>query len=156
SPPTSPRRATRRTATPASTGCCSTAPNSSATADHGLARASPAFRPGRGDIEHSGDSTMFGWSKRDMTRRDMLKLSAAGILGASISGWFNVLASRAAEQASQGAKHKSCILLWMNGGPAQSHTFDLKDGSEYKAIDTTVTDIKISEYLPNVAKQMEN
>jgi uncharacterized protein (DUF1501 family) len=93
----------------------------------------------------------------EMNRRAMLKLSAAGVLGTSVSGWFGVLAGRAAEKEKQeGIKSKSCILLWMNGGPAQSHTFDLKDGSEYKAIDTSIPGIKISEYLPNVAKQMQN
>jgi hypothetical protein len=44
----------------------------------------------------------------------------------------------------------------MNGGPAQSHTFDLKDGSEYKAIDTSVPGIKISEHLPKIAEQMKH
>jgi hypothetical protein len=91
----------------------------------------------------------------ELTRRAMLKLSAAGVVGGSVSGWFGTLASQAAEAEKTGGKSKSCILLWMNGGPAQSHTFDLKDGSEYKAIDTAVPGIKISEYLPNVAKQMD-
>jgi uncharacterized protein (DUF1501 family) len=99
---------------------------------------------------------MFRSDKPEMTRRDMLRLSAAGVLGASVSGWFGVLAGRAAEAAKQGVKHKSCILLWMNGGPAQSHTFDLKDGSEYKAIDTSVSGIQVSEYLPKVAEQMKH
>ena len=54
------------------------------------------------------------------------------------------------------AKAKNVIWLFMNGGPAQSHTFDLKDGSEYKAIDTTVPGIQISEHLPKVAEQMEH
>jgi uncharacterized protein (DUF1501 family) len=91
-----------------------------------------------------------------ISRRDLMKLSALGVLGASTSGWFASLARSADTAAKEGVKHKSCILLWMNGGPAQSHTFDLKDNSEYKAIDTSVPDIKISEHLPNVAKQMEH
>jgi uncharacterized protein (DUF1501 family) len=99
---------------------------------------------------------MFRSDKREITRRDVLKLSAAGVLGASVSGWFGVLAGRAADAAKEGTNHKSCILLWMNGGPAQSHTFDLKEGSEYKAIDTSVPGIQISEYLPKVAEQMEH
>jgi uncharacterized protein (DUF1501 family) len=94
--------------------------------------------------------------KYEMTRRDLLRLSAAGVLGTSISGWFGVLASRAAEAVQEGKKHKSCILLYMNGGPAQSHTFDLKGGSEYKAIKTTVPGIEISEHLPKIAEQMQN
>jgi uncharacterized protein (DUF1501 family) len=86
-----------------------------------------------------------------LSRRDWLKLAALGVLGTSASGWFASLA-RAAE--STGQRHKSCILLWMNGGPAQSHTFDLKDGSEYQPIATAVPGIQISEYLPGIAKQM--
>jgi len=99
---------------------------------------------------------MFRSDKAEMTRRDLLKLSAAGVVGASVSGWFGVLAGRAAEAAKVGKKHKSCILLWMNGGPAQSHTFDLKDGSEYKAIKTSVPGIQISEHLPKIAEQMQH
>ncbi|MBL8793791.1 MAG: DUF1501 domain-containing protein [Planctomycetia bacterium] len=95
-------------------------------------------------------------SRDTLTRREALKLSAAGVLGASVSGWFDTLASHAADAAAQGVKHKSCILLWMNGGPAQSHTFDLKEGGEYKAIDTSVPGIKISENLPKVAQQMQH
>jgi uncharacterized protein (DUF1501 family) len=90
------------------------------------------------------------------SRRDLLKLAAAGVATASTSGWFGLLADRAARAASQGTKHKSCILLWMQGGPAQSHTFDLKSGSEYKAIPTSVPGIQISEHLPKIAKQMQN
>jgi hypothetical protein len=90
------------------------------------------------------------------SRRDLLKLAAAGVATASASGWFGLLADRAARAASQGAKHKSCILLWMQGGPAQSHTFDLKPGGEYKPIGTAVPGIQISEHLPKIAKQMQN
>jgi hypothetical protein len=83
----------------------------------------------------------------------VLKLSAAGVLTTSVSGWFGAMASRAAES---GVKHKSCILMWMVGGPAQSHTFDVKEGGEYKAIDTSAPGVKISEHLPNLAKQMQH
>lgn len=92
----------------------------------------------------------------ELSRRDMLKLSAAGVLGTSVSGWFNILASDAAAAARQGVKHKSCILLWMYGGPSQQHTFDMKEGGQFKAIPTSVTGIRISEYLPKLAKQMHH
>src|SRR4051794_37025605 len=90
------------------------------------------------------------------TRRDLLKLAAAGVAASSASGWFGLLADRAARAAGQGTKHKSCILLWMAGAPAQSHTWDLKSGSEYKAISTSVSGIQISEYLPKIARQVHN
>src|SRR5438128_12459231 len=91
-----------------------------------------------------------------ISRRDWLRLSSAGVLGASVSGWFGLLADRAAAAASQGVKHRSCVLLWMQGGPAQSHTFDLKSGSEFKAIKTALPGVEVSEYLPKVAAQMKD
>src|SRR5262245_34958485 len=91
-----------------------------------------------------------------VTRRDLLKLSAAGVLTGSVSGWFGTLAADAAAAARVGVKHKSCILLWMNGGPCQFHTFDLKPGGDFKPIDTSVPGIQISEYLPRLAQQMKD
>jgi hypothetical protein len=93
----------------------------------------------------------------NISRRDLLKLTAAGVLGGSASGWFGLLADRAARAASQGApKTRSCILLWMAGGPSQAHTFDLKPGGDYKPIPTAVPGIQVSEYLPKIAQQMKD
>ena len=70
-----------------------------------------------------------------MQRRDFLRLSALGAMVPSLSGWLAPLAARAAQT---GAKTKSCILLWMDGGPSHKDTFDLKpgtkDGGEFKPI----------------------
>ncbi|HEY1598361.1 MAG TPA: DUF1501 domain-containing protein [Pirellulales bacterium] len=84
-------------------------------------------------------------------RRRWMQLSAAGVLGGSMSGWLEALAA-----ASNPAKRRgSCILLWMNGGPSQMDTFDLKPGTDnggsFKDIDTTVSGVKISEHLPRLA-----
>jgi hypothetical protein len=92
----------------------------------------------------------------------MMKLSAAGILGASLSGWFELLAGRAAEAAARGVKHKSCILLWMDGGPSHLDTFDPKpDASdnvrgEFKAISTAVPGIPICDRLVKLAGLMNH
>src|SRR4051812_42020191 len=90
-----------------------------------------------------------------LSRRDWLRLSAAGVTGLSLSGWMKVLASQA---AASGAKHKSCILLWMDGGPSHIDTFDPKPGSatggEFKPVQTNVPGIQISEHFPNVAQLM--
>ncbi|GIW79482.1 MAG: hypothetical protein KatS3mg105_1289 [Gemmatales bacterium] len=92
-----------------------------------------------------------------LSRRDFVKLSSAGVMATSMSGWFNVLASRAAQT---GKKHKSCILLWMEGGPSHKDTFDLKPGTpdagEFKPIPTSVPGIQICEHLPSVAKLMNH
>ncbi len=85
-------------------------------------------------------------------------MSLASALGVSCSGWLPKLAAAAEESPS--ARGKSCILLWMSGGPSQTDTFDLKpghpNGGTFKEIDTAVSGIRISEHLPGVAKQMKD
>ncbi len=109
----------------------------------------------------------------DYSRRDLLKISLASAFGVSSSGWLPVLArsslAAAAEKGAAGkgaangtggkataARQKSCILLWMNGGPSQLDTFDLKpghkNGGPYKEIATAVPGVKISEHLPGLVK----
>ncbi len=65
-----------------------------------------------------------------------------------------------ADQPAAPARKRSCILLWMNGGPSQMDTFDLKPGHEnggpFKAIETSVPGIKIAEHLPKVAALAEH
>jgi hypothetical protein len=91
-----------------------------------------------------------------LTRRAWLRLTSLGFAGVSLSGWLEELASAA---AAHPARKKSCILLWMNGGPSQMDTFDLKpghkNGGPVKEIATSVPGIKISENLPGLAKQMK-
>lgn len=89
-----------------------------------------------------------------MSRREMLALSAAGAVGFSFSGWFKALADQAATNTQ---RRRSCILLWMNGGPSQMDTFDLKPGHEnggpFREIETAVPGMRISEHLPRLARQ---
>jgi uncharacterized protein (DUF1501 family) len=99
---------------------------------------------------------MLNWDALgELSRRDALKLAAAGVTGVSLSGWLGVLAGRAAEAK---VKHKSCILLWMDGGPSHKDTFDMKPGTanagEFKPIATSVPGIQVSEHFPKFAKLM--
>src|SRR5262245_60527380 len=89
----------------------------------------------------------------NLSRRDLLKYTTAG--AASMSGWLNVLAAHAAEKK---LRTKSCIVLWMDGGPSQKETFDMKPGTrdagEFNPVATSVPGIQISEHLSKVAKWM--
>ena len=93
---------------------------------------------------------------KSLSRRDWLRLSSAGVLGASVSGWLPALA---AETAKDPRRRRSCILLWMDGGPSQTDTFDLKpdhpNGGQFKPIPTNVAGIQISEHLPKLAKHAD-
>src|SRR6059058_254031 len=88
-----------------------------------------------------------------LSRRDWHRLTTAGVLGCSASGWLEALAKDA---ASHPQRKRSCILLWMSGGPSQLDTFDLKpghaNGGPFKPIDTSVPGIQISEHFPQIAK----
>ncbi|MEK6233984.1 MAG: DUF1501 domain-containing protein, partial [Planctomycetales bacterium] len=96
-------------------------------------------------------------SRPMFTRRDLLRLSATGAFGGSAVGWLDVVAERGlAQAASASASHKSCIVLFMSGGPSHSHTFDVKPKSSYKTIQTSAPGIAVSEYLPKTAEQMKH
>ena len=94
----------------------------------------------------------------NLSRREMLQLSAAGVLGTSFSGWFNVLATRAAQTGQRTTKR--CVLLWMDGGPSHKDTFDLRPGTEqggpFQQIQTNVSGIQISEHFPQFAQLMNH
>ena len=93
-------------------------------------------------------------SSLQLSRREWLRLSSLGVLGCSLSGWLERLAVAAAKDPE---RKRSCILLWMNGGPAQTDTFDLKpghaNGGPFKEIATTVPGMNFSEHLPLLAKE---
>src|SRR6185369_15010445 len=88
-------------------------------------------------------------------RRDLLGMSMASVLGVSYSGWLPRLAAAAGNATTK--RGKSCILLWMQGGPSQMDTFDLKpghgNGGPFKEIASATPGIRISEHLPKLAKE---
>src|SRR5947209_101474 len=92
-----------------------------------------------------------------LSRRDLFRLAAAGVVGFSTSGWIEALA---ADAAADPRRRKACILLWMTGGPSQIDTFDPKpghaNGGPFKPIATAVPGIQISEHLPRLATQMKD
>ena len=91
-----------------------------------------------------------------MTRRDFLHVGALGATGLTLPGLFQARAISAPTR-----KPKACILLFMDGGPPQMDTFDLKPDAppeirgEFKPIDTNVPGIQVGELLPMVAKHAD-
>jgi uncharacterized protein (DUF1501 family) len=96
-----------------------------------------------------------GGAKAAISRRDLLRYTAAGTVAYSLSGWLGALAARASDDPN---RRRSCILLWMPGGPSQTDTFDLKpghkNGGPFKEIATNVAGIRISEHLPKLSQHM--
>jgi hypothetical protein len=93
-----------------------------------------------------------------MSRRHFLGHMATTALAVPAIQFFGSLQANA-EQLRKANKH--CILLWMSGGPSHMDTWNLKPDSEknggpFKPIDTAASGVKISEHLPNVAKQFKH
>jgi hypothetical protein len=88
-------------------------------------------------------------------RRDALRFGGLGLFGLSL---VNLLeqCSRAADRTTPRAK--SCILLWLDGGPSHLETFDLKPDAPsevrgpFQPISTKVPGIQISQLLPQTAQ----
>lgn len=87
-------------------------------------------------------------------RRSFVAGGLGGLLSLAIPRWQAVAAP------TKAARPKSCILLWMNGGPSHIDTFDPKPGAAtggpFKAIATSAPDVKICEHLPQLAEQAQH
>jgi hypothetical protein len=87
------------------------------------------------------------------SRREFLGSTLAGTLGLALSPAFQRLLTAA--PATRRAR--SCILLWLNGGPSHLDTFDPKPGAPtggpFKAIATKVPGLQLSEHLSKLAAQ---
>src|SRR5215217_1227322 len=101
----------------------------------------------------SGGSMFHGmplWRTKTIPVSAARSAAGASLGGASLSGWLGRLAAA----APAGQRPKSCILLWMAGGPSHIDTFDPKVDApenvrgEFGAIETSVPGIRISEHFP--------
>jgi len=85
-----------------------------------------------------------------MDRRDCLRIGSLTALGLTFGDRVRLRAAA--------PKAKSCILLWLDGGPSHLETFDLKPDAPaevrgpFQPIKTAVPGVEICELLPNTAK----
>jgi hypothetical protein len=88
-----------------------------------------------------------------ISRRQLLEVGTLSAAGLSLSGLL-----RAEAAGAGGGKAKSCIIVFLNGGPSHLDMWDMKpDGpsevrGEFKPIPTPVSGIQVSEHLPRLAK----
>lgn len=92
-----------------------------------------------------------------------LRATRRAWLAAAVGGVSGLLARLGAEPllaATPAGRAKRCLVLWMNGGPSQLETFDPKPGvetgGETAAIATSAPGVRISEFLPEIAKRMHH
>ena len=97
-------------------------------------------------------------SRRRISRRHFLGHLRPVPLGVPAVQFFTSLQANAAQVRKN---HRSCIVLWMSGGPSHLDIWDLKPESEknggpFRPIDTSASGVKICEHLPRLAKQMHH
>src|SRR6476661_1904728 len=98
-----------------------------------------------------------------ISRRDFLRIGGLGGAGLAMPELLAAREARANRSASRGGfgRAKSCILLFMRGGPGQLDTWDLKPDApaeirgEFKPIATNVPGITISEHFPLSERQAD-
>src|SRR6185369_14362940 len=90
------------------------------------------------------------------TRRDCLRLGLGALFG---GGLAHALRLRAISgETAPTMQAKSCILIWMDGGPTHYETLDPKPDApselrgEFKPISTRVPGLQLSEHLTRLAK----
>ena len=99
-----------------------------------------------------------GSPEHTMARRTFLSGVAATAAG-SIAGGLGIFTRpAAAEQLGKGQKR--VVVFYMHGGLSQLESWDPKPGTDtggpFRSIETSVPGVRISELLPEVAKQMHH
>lgn len=94
-------------------------------------------------------------SRARLSRRDSLWYGGLSALGLSLVDWIRL---RATADSTLPIRAKSCILLWLDGGPSHLETFDLKPNAPsevrgpFQAMPTTVPGIELCELLVNTSR----
>jgi hypothetical protein len=98
-----------------------------------------------------------GWSRRDCLRFGVG--GALGLLGVAQAG--SAARAGVAAAARSFGRAKSCILVYLFGGPSHIDIWDMKPDAppeikgEFKPIDTNVPGIRITEHLPRLAQKAD-
>jgi hypothetical protein len=94
-----------------------------------------------------------------LSRRDFVRIGGLSALGLSLPALLQLRSAQGAE--TKLAKAKSCIVIWLDGGPSHLETFDLKPDAPAEVrgpsacIPTAVDGIRICEHLPKLAERMK-
>ena len=100
-----------------------------------------------------------------VSRRDLIRVGGLSAIGLGLGDFFRLRAHAAKHLNSASLngepKAKSCILIWLDGGPTHLETFDPKPNAPKEVrgplgtIATNLTGIRISECMEKTAKIMD-
>lgn len=97
-------------------------------------------------------------------RRWLLRAGSLGLAGLSLPTLLRAEATVSANTGSRmtPGKARSCILVFLEGGPAHQDLWDMKPAApaevrgEFQPIDTSASGIQICEHLPLLSRQMHH
>ena len=97
-----------------------------------------------------------------MTRRDLLRIGGAGMLGLSLGSLFKLQAMAAEKPKNAGGPGwgtaKNVVMIYLQGGPSHLDLWDPKENmpdnmrSSFKPISTRIPGVNFTEILPELAK----
>jgi hypothetical protein len=96
-----------------------------------------------------------------LTRRDCLQLGLGALVGGGLAHALRLRAAAAESAAAAAPTARSCILIWMDGGPTHYETFDPKPEApaeirgQFKPIATKSAGIQYSEHLKRLASMAD-
>lgn len=94
-------------------------------------------------------------------RRDLVRVGGLSALGIGLGDFFQMQRACAGETSSPGPA-KSCIVIWLDGGPTHLEMFDPKPDAPLEVrgpletIQTKLPGVRIGECLPRTAAIMDN
>src|SRR5260370_8220238 len=99
----------------------------------------------------------------NFSRRDMLKVGSAGLLGLTLPQLLKFESQARAEPAvaRPNRRANSVIMGWLSGGPATIDMWDLRSNApegirgEFREIPTSADGVRICEHLPQMARVMD-
>src|SRR5436309_8955226 len=92
-----------------------------------------------------------------ISRRQILQVGAAGLLGLSLP---NVLRARSSSGATLTPSADACILIFLDGGPSHLDMWDMKPAApveirgEFKPIASSLPGVQVCEHLPGFSRQV--
>src|SRR4051794_19943648 len=99
-----------------------------------------------------------------ITRRELLRVGGSAVFGFSLANLLGLQKAAAKNGVVGGpgfGKAKSVILIYLQGGPSHLDLWDPKDNvpdnirSVFKAIDTKLPGVKVTEVLPKLAQVLD-
>lgn len=97
---------------------------------------------------------------RDSDRREFLRIGGLSVGGLQLSTLLGNSLELKGKRSSKNAK--SCILIFMDGGPSHLELWDLKPDApvevrgEFKSIQSSVSGVRVGELLPRLSTQMQH